>query len=158
MFKPSGYTKENGRKKLTYSSGSAVERSLGNFFFVVEKSGSTGSAAAAWFVGTLELLDSRELEESEGCSVTKLLLEAGDEVGVDDLLGGFKSISGINFTVDGDLVVVGVGTVDEDEDVVLRLGLWSRSAEALTADSDVVELGLGYNSDSGVDVDAKEQV
>ena len=117
------------------------------------KTGSAGGTVTGSVVDLGELLDARELDEGEAGTAAELGFEAGDEVRVDELLGRLESVAGIDLVVDADLVVVRVGTVDQDEDVVLGFDNGSWAAKALATDADVVELGLGDDGNTGVDVD-----
>merc|ERR1719454_2480449 len=105
------------------------------------KTGSTSGTAAGSGVGLGELLDARELDEGEGSTAAELGLKAGEEIGVDELLGGLESVTGIDIAVDADLVVVRVRTVDQAKNVVLWF--WLIFALAVTTDADVIKLGLG---------------
>ena len=116
------------------------------------KTGRTSGTVTGSVVDLGELLDARELDEGEVGTAAELGFEAGDEVRVDELLGRLESVTGIDLVVDADLVVERVRTVDQDKDVVLGfVRAWA--AKALATDTDIVELGLGDDGDTGVDVD-----
>jgi hypothetical protein len=116
------------------------------------KTGRTSGTVTGSVVDLGELLDARKLDEGEVGTAAELGFEAGDEVRVDELLGRLESVTGIDLVVDADLVVERVRTVDQDKDVVLGFGrAWA--AKALATDTDIVELGLGDDGDTGVDVD-----
>jgi hypothetical protein len=116
------------------------------------KTGRTSGTVTGSVVDLGELLDARKLDEGEVGTAAELGFEAGDEVRVDELLGRLESVTGIDLVVDADLVVERVRTVDQDKDVVLGfVRAWA--AKALATDTDIVELGLGDDGDTGVDVD-----
>jgi hypothetical protein len=116
------------------------------------KTGRTSGTVTGSVVDLGELLDARKLDEGEVGTAAELGFEAGDEVRVDELLGRLESVTGIYLVVDADLVVERVRTVDQDKDVVLGfVRAWA--AKALATDTDIVELGLGDDGDTGVDVD-----
>jgi hypothetical protein len=116
------------------------------------KTGRTSGTVTGSVVDLGELLDARKLDEGEVGTAAELGFEAGDEVRVDELLGRLESVTGIDLVVDADLVVERVRTVDQDKDVVLGFSrAWA--AKALATDTDIVELGLGDDGDTGVDVD-----
>jgi hypothetical protein len=116
------------------------------------KTGRTSGTVTGSVVDLGELLDARKLDEGEVGTAAELRFEAGDEVRVDELLGRLESVTGIDLVVDADLVVERVRTVDQDKDVVLGfVRAWA--AKALATDTDIVELGLGDDGDTGVDVD-----
>jgi hypothetical protein len=116
------------------------------------KTGRTSGTVTGSVVDLGELLDARKLDEGEVGTAAELGFEAGDEVRVDELLGRLESVTGIDLVVDADLVVERVRTVDQYKDVVLGfVRAWA--AKALATDTDIVELGLGDDGDTGVDVD-----
>jgi hypothetical protein len=116
------------------------------------KTGRTSGTVTGSVVDLGELLDARKLDEGEVGTAAELGFEAGDEVRVDELLGRLESVTGIDLVVDADLVVERVRTVDQDKDVVLGFDrAWA--AKALATDTDVVELRLGDDGDTGVNVD-----
>ena len=117
------------------------------------KTGRTSGTVTGSVVDLGELLDARELDEGEGSTAAELGFEAGDEVRVDELLGRLESVTGIDLVVDADFVVERVGTVYQTKDVVFGFDNGSWAAKALATDADVVELGLGDDGDTGVDVD-----
>jgi len=140
--------------KSTYRSSCVSERSFCNFDLVMFKTGCTSGTVTGSVVHLCELLNARELPEGERSAAAELCLKTGDQLRVDQLLGGLEGFAGIDLSVNADFVVVRVGTVNQDKDVVLGFG--GRTAEALAADSDIVELGLCDDGNTGVDVDSEK--
>ena len=141
--------------KSTYRSSCVSERSFCNFDLVMFKTGSTSGTVTGSVVHLGELLNARELPEGERSAAAELCLKTGDQLRVDQLLGGLEGFAGIDLSVNADFVVVRVGTVNQDKDVVLGQG---RAAETVAGDADVVKLGLCDDGNTCVDVDSEKCV
>ena len=116
----------------------------------------TSITTASGYVTWGELLDATELDKFERCSASNLLLKLLNQLGLNEFLGLDEGFLLCYFAINEDLVVVRVGRVDQDCDIVFWKGLLF--AEAISGDSNVVELGLGHDGYTGVDVDTKRNI
>lgn len=141
---------------VSASSGCSIKRSFCDIDLIMSETGRTSITTASRYVTWGELLDTTELDEFESCSISKLLLKLLNQLRVNEFLGLDEGLIVAFFAINEDLVVVRVGSVDQDCDVVF----WALFffAEAVSGDSNVVELGLGHDGYTGVDVDTKRNI
>jgi len=133
-----------------------VETGWGNLDAVVLEISSAGVAIIAWDVSLLELLEAGELNQGDGGVFGFLVVGQVCDESADPLLGllegGGILVVGVGHV---DLVVVGVGSVDNDNVVSDKWlwGWWLSIAGAVAANGHRLELGLGGDGHAGVDGD-----